>query len=137
VELALERQRILNGEAAHIEDVIAVVGDKSLAPYRPRAVRLEPSGDQGACHRDYLYRQRKSTQRGDELALVDDADETAGRSGDDLLARERTAAAFDEVMRTRGFIGSVDIERQIGDVIEVEHGDAGRLQERCAGVGAR
>ena len=49
---------------------------------------------------------------GDQLAVVDDADEALRGGGDDLLAGERGAAALDQRAVGGGLIGAVDIETQ-------------------------
>jgi hypothetical protein len=80
--------------------------------------------DVGASHRDHLDRQRKLAEHADQLAFVGDADELLAASGDDLLARQRTAAALDHGEVFGYFVGAVDIDFQFADAVEVEHLDA-------------
>ena len=93
--------------------------------------------DVGARHRDHLHRQREAPERGDELRLVGDADEGARDRGDDLLARERAAAALDHREALGDLVGAVDVDRQLVHVVEVED----RMpceRSRCSGpLGAR
>ena len=72
----------------------------------------------------------------DQLAVVDDADEAPRGRGDDLLARERAAAALDEMARAGGLVGAVDIDVQLVDLVQVEDRDADGAQARGGGVGA-
>ena len=48
--------------------------------------------------------------------------------GDDLLARERRAAALDHVAAAVDLVGAVDVDRQLVDLVGVEHPDAQRPQ---------
>ena len=78
---------------------LAVVGDarrrarRAWPPQRGEAARDLRRG-----HRDHLHRQRKAPEHvARSLRLVGDADEALGQVGDDLLARQRRAAALDHV----------------------------------------
>src|SRR3977135_3970697 len=73
VELTLERDRISDAEIVDVEDVVAAVGDESLAPQRSATARGELPGDQRARHGNDLDRQRVAAERGDHLGVVDDA----------------------------------------------------------------
>jgi len=48
--------------------------------------------------------------------------------GDDLLARERAAAALDQVPVAGRLIGAVDVDLEVAGGVEVEHVDARGLQ---------
>ena len=54
--------------------------------------------------------------------------EQARLRGDDLLARERSAAALDHVAAVVDLVGAVDVDRQLVDLVAVEHRNADRLQ---------
>ena len=62
------------------------------------------------------------------LDCVGDADEALGQVGDDLLARQRRAAALDHVAAAVDLVGAVDVDRRSLDLVRVEHADAVRLQ---------
>jgi hypothetical protein len=79
----------------HVEDDVAVVGGEAGAQHRRAAHLDELPRDVGARHGDDFDRQRELAHDIDQLALVDDADELLGAGGDDLLARQRAAAALD------------------------------------------
>jgi hypothetical protein len=67
-----------------IEDVIAVVGDDTAPPYRAPAELRELADHARARHRDHFDRQGEAAEYLDQLRIIDDADETARRGGDDL-----------------------------------------------------
>ena len=56
--------------------------------------------------------------------------------GDDLLARQRRAAALDHAAGRVDLVGAVDVDRQALDLVGVEHLDAVRAQPRacCASL---
>ena len=56
----------------------------------------------------------------DELAVVDDADELARRCGDDLLARQRAAGAFDELFGRIHFVGAVHVDEHLVGGVQVD-----------------
>src|SRR5580658_4647328 len=120
VEFALKPHRIGNDEAVDVQDVVAVVGHEALPPYRPAAARTQLPGDEAARHRDHLDGEREPAEGADELAVIDDAHEAPGGRGDDLLARQGAAAAFDQVALGGGLIGAVDVQVEPGELIEVE-----------------
>src|SRR5207253_4766390 len=74
---------------------------------------------------------RKVSQYVDKLRLIDDAHELARDRGDNLLARERTAAAFDHRAVLGDFIGAVDVDGNVIDIVQVLDVDAMRLQSVC------
>ncbi len=82
---------------------------RSTAGRRSRAKRRTSCG---ARHRDHLDRQREGAEHVDQLALVGDADEALGEVGDDLLARQRGAAALDHAAAPVDLVGAVDVDRQ-------------------------
>ena len=78
---------------------------------RPPSAR-EPARDLRRRHRDHLDRQRKAAEPLDPLRVVGDADEALGQVGDDLLARQRRAAALDHAAGAVDLVGAVDVDRQ-------------------------
>ena len=136
VELTLERDRVGDGEAVDVEDVVAVVGHEPLAPHRVAAAGAQLPHDQGARHGDHLDRQREAPERRHQLGVVDDAQEAPRRRGDDLLAGERTAAALHEVARGGRLVCAIDVEVEPVELVQVGDGDAGGAQPRAAGFGA-
>ena len=85
--------------------------------------------DIAARHRDHFDRQRELAEHVDALGSVDDADECFRHGGDDLLARQRAAAALDQMLAGIALVGAVDIDRNRFDVVEIEHRDAALAQE--------
>jgi recombinational DNA repair protein (RecF pathway) len=71
------------------------------------------------------------------FARVDDAEEALTRAGNDLLAGEGAATALDECALIRVLVRTVDVERQIAGVVELDHGYAPRPQALGRGLGAR
>ena len=71
------------------------------------------------------------------LGLVGDADEALGEIGDDLLARQRRAAALDHRAFTVDLVGAVEADRQRGHVAGFQNADAAADQTRGAGGAAR
>jgi hypothetical protein len=59
-----------------------------------------------------------------QLRLVDDAHEPARCGCDDFLARQRSAAAFDQMAVLRRFIGAVDVQVQVARRSELGGTDA-------------
>src|SRR5437660_3058367 len=78
--------------------------------------------------RYHFYRQRKLSQDIDELRLIDDAYELARDRGDNLLAGERTATAFDHRAVLGDFIGAVYVYGNVVDVIQILDVNAMRFQ---------
>src|SRR6185312_12987055 len=72
-----------------------------------------------------------------QFPIIDNAYESRRSGRHDLLARECGASTLDEVTGARCLIGTIDIELQAVDVVQVEHLDAERLQARRRCVGAR
>ena len=97
----------------HVEDVVAVVRHEALAPDRLSAGLHHLPRHERHGHRNHLDRQREAAERRDELALVDDADEAPRRGGENLLARERAAAALDQMQVLRRLVGAVDVEVEL------------------------
>jgi hypothetical protein len=60
----------------------------------------------------------------DQLALVDDADELLGAGGDDLLARQRAAAALDHGHVRGDLVGAVDVDFHLAGLVQVDDADA-------------
>src|SRR5581483_768170 len=111
--------------------------DDAFAPDGLPAALDELAGDVAARHRDHLDRQRKAPEHVDALARIDHADEGLRRRGDDLLARERRAAALDEPLVRIAFVGAVDVKREFADGIEIDDADAMPLEPRRALLRAR
>ena len=111
VDAGLERDRVDDVESVHVEDVVAVVGDD--VPSRQTGATAEPrqlARHVGARHRDHFDRQRETAEPFDELLVVGDADEAAGRRRNDLFAGERRAATLDQVQVAGRLVGAVDVD---------------------------
>ena len=96
---------------------------------------MAAEGRQGAAdgvrgHRHDFDRQREGTQRLDQLGAVGDAHELARHGRDDLLARQRRAAALDHGAGRVDLVGAVDVDGNRRDVVQVEHLDAVAAQAR-------
>ena len=70
--------RIRDAQTVHVEDLVAVVRHEALAQDRLAACFDHLPRDEWHGHRDHLDRQWEVPERGDELRLVDDADEAPG-----------------------------------------------------------
>ena len=81
----------------------------------------------------------KRPRRVHELGTVGDAHEHPGHRRDDLLAGEGTASALDHGERGRHFIGTVDVDRQFRDAVEIDERDSerGEAFRRRLGAGDR
>ena len=101
-------------EPVDVEDHVAVVGRESHPPRRLPAQQHELARDVAARHRDDLDRQRKLAEHRNELRRIDDADELARDRGDDLLARQRAAAALDHRAVLGHLVGAVDVDGNVG-----------------------
>ena len=137
VERGFQRHRIADHEIVHVEDHVAVVGHEAGTQHWPPAQLAHFAGDVFARHRNHFDRQRKAAQLVDELARVGDAHETPRDGRDDLLARERAAAAFDHRQATVHFVGAVDVDRDVVDVVEIEHRKAQLAQPGRGRLGTR
>ncbi len=111
-----------------VEDQVAVVGGELLAQHRVAAHLDDLAADVAARHRDHLDRQRELAEHRHELGRVADAHKTARDRGNDLLARERAAAALDHVQVLGDLVGAVDVDRKIVDAVELDDADAVLLQ---------
>ena len=128
----------LGEQVVDIEDVIAVVGDEVGADVAQGLA--SPDGScaqllQFACHliaghRDHFDGERKAAEGLDEFGIVGDADELRGGLGDDFLARQRTAAALDEVAQAGGLVGPIHVQAQRAGVVQIQHFDARGAQPR-------
>ena len=77
------------------------------------------------------------TEERSQLRDIRDADESLRNVGHDLLARQRGAAALDHVAAVIDLVGAVDVDRNLLDVIRVEHLDAVGAQPFAALLAAR
>ena len=109
--------RIGNLEIVDVENVIAVISNKALAPYRLSTHLQHASGDHFLCHWQHFDRQRKLSKHANQLRVVDDANEASGRRCEDLFASQRTTATFDQLQVLIAFIRSVYIEIDIAGLI--------------------
>ncbi len=76
--VASQSCRVVDHQAVHIEDVVAVVGDDP-GPIHGLATELrEFARHQWARHRDHFHRQREAAEAVDQFGFVGDADEAAG-----------------------------------------------------------
>jgi dihydroorotate dehydrogenase len=76
-------------------------------------------------------------QRLHAFALVSDADKTFGQVGDDLLARQRRAAALDHAALAVDLVGTVHVQRQRLHLGSLQHADAVPAQPLAAALRAR
>ena len=79
----------------------------------------------------------KRPSTGDQLGIVDDADEAARRGGDDLLAGQCRAAALDETQLRIGLVGAVDVHVEVADRVQIQDFDAVLLQTRRGALRTR
>ena len=140
----------------HLDDVVAVVGDKGRLQVFPlgggggpepgveagHAVEQVADESQrvGRAERDDLDGDgARASETGDELGLVDDDDEPVPGALDHLLAEQRPAASLDEVEVRVDLVGAVDGERDPGARGGVEREqrdpDGGRVGLRLEGGG--
>ena len=115
-------------QAGDVDDGVVVVGEVVGAPFGGAAEADGFAGDEAARHWEHLDWERESAQAVFEFGVVDDADEFATGLCDDLFARQRTAAAFDEAQVAVGFVGAVNVERECAGLVELKHTDAGVAQ---------
>ena len=104
----------------HVQDLVAVVGDEARPRLGPASEPHERAGDEAACHRDHLDGEREPPESVHHLRIVDDADERPRRCRHDLLASERTAAAFHEVAVSGGLVGAVHVDRKRAGGVEID-----------------
>ncbi|MPN00678.1 hypothetical protein SDC9_147874 [bioreactor metagenome] len=64
----------------------------------------------------------------DQLGLVGDAHKALGQRGHDLFAREGCAAALHHVPLGVDLVSAVNVHRQFGHLVGVQHRDANGLQ---------
>ena len=128
VDFALQRDRVKNVHAVHIQDDISVVGGEAGAQHRVAAQFDELACNVGACHGDDFDRQRELAHDIDQFGLVDDADKFLGAGGDDFFPRQRAAAAFDHGHVAGDFIGAIDIDFHLAGFIQVDYANADFLQ---------
>src|SRR5690606_21978569 len=93
-------------------------------------------GHMTAGHGYDLHRQRKLSQGSHQLALVGNTDEGARYRGNDLFPGQGSAPALDQFQMAGGLVGTVNVEVQTRDAVEVIHRNAVLLQALCSGFGA-
>src|SRR3546814_10947203 len=71
------------------------------------------------------------------LGLIRNADKLAARCGDDLFARQRCAAALDQLQLRIGFVGTINVDRKLAGCVEIKHRNADLLQPFAAGIRRR
>ncbi|VXC96004.1 conserved hypothetical protein [Pseudomonas sp. 8Z] len=135
VYVRLQLDRIGDRHVVHVEDDVAVVGQHAFTVHGVAAQFHQLTGDMAARHGNHFHRQREFAQHRHQLAGVGDADEGLGHGGDDLLAGQRGAAAFDQVQVFVALVGAVDVKLQVADGVEVVHRDAMALQACGGGFG--
>ena len=74
-----------------------------------------------------LERQREGAQGLDLLGGVGDDDHAAGRGGNDLLAQQGAAAAFDQAQLAVDLVGTVDGQIEKRQIVQRRHADAESL----------
>ena len=135
VQGLLHLHRIHDLQAMHVEDDVAVVGNKVFAVHRLTAELDQFPRHVGARHGNHLDGQGKGTEHIHQLGFVGDTDELPRHGGDDLLPRQRTTAALDQVQVFGGFIGAVDVDGDVVHHVEIFHRDAVAAQALGAGLG--
>jgi hypothetical protein len=140
VDLALERQRIGDLQAGHVQDVLAVVGDQRLAILQAQgrlaAQRGKLARNALRRHRNHLHRQRERAQHRYPFRFVRNADKTPGLRRHDLFARQGRATALDHVTLGVDFVGAIDVHRQFAHLVGIEHRNAVAAQALSGGHGA-
>jgi hypothetical protein len=132
-----------DGQANHVQDVAAVVGDEGLvgagleAQLGLAAQRGQLARHGVARHRQHFHRQRELAHHFDQLGAVGDADEFLRYGGDDLFARQCRAAALDHGALLGDLVGAIDVDGDFGHVVQVQHGDAVAGQARGSRFGRR
>ena len=130
VDFGFERQWVVDVQAAHIEDVLAVVGDIRLAVSHAQAgvaAQGRKLADDACCgHRDDFHGQRESAKYRYAFAFIRDADETRALRRHDFFARERPAAALDHVAARVDFVGAIDVDIQQFNGFRLEYRNAVR-----------
>src|ERR1700674_5549263 len=111
-QLPRERWRIRDLSKATIENLIAIVGNERTAiglsaQFGQAAERHDLPLDNSSRKRDYLDRQGKRAEHGNNLAGVSDHHHLLRCRSDDLLASQRPAAAFDQIQLGIDFIGAI------------------------------
>ena len=118
VDSCFHVDRIDDLQVMDVENVIAVVGNETLAPDRLTPHLEHTSGDELLRHWQDFDWQREPAEHTDELGVVDDTDEASSRAGEDLLASQCAASAFDELQVLVAFIGAVDVDVQVTGLVQ-------------------
>jgi len=124
VDGRLERDRVVDVQAVYVEDQVAVVGDEALPQHGTPAQTLKFAAHLDTGHGDDFDGQRKTSQLRHLLAGITDAHEALRHGSHDLLAGLGAAAALDHGQRAVDLVGAVDIDRDVGDVVQVQQADA-------------
>ena len=112
----------------NVEDHVTVIGDYALTVFRTTAQLHQLTGNRATRHWDHFDRQWEITQNVDLLGGIRDADELVRNGGDDLLARQRRAAAFDHLHVAVDFIRTINVNPQTIHFVEIENGNAEAFQ---------
>ena len=116
VDLGFKRQRIGDGQALHVQNVLAVVGHQRLSVLEAQAGLSTHSRKTArnvvGRHWDHFHWQRKLAQGLHQLGFVCDTHKAFGQSCHDLLAGQCSTAALDHVALAVDFVGAVDIDGQ-------------------------
>ena len=135
VDLLLQRFRIQNFHVLHIQNHIAVIGDKAFAIDRLTTQTHQFPRHMTARHGNHLHRKRKLTQQIDLLAAVDDADKLFRHCRHDLFPGQRSAATLDQMQVGIKLVGAIHINRQPIHAVQIQNLNAVPTQAFGGGLG--
>src|SRR5690606_8117370 len=94
VDVFLQLDRTIYLQVAHVDNHVAVIGDKALAQHWLAAKSGKFACHIGTRHRDHFHRQREGAEALHYLGVIDDTDKLARYRGDNFLALQRAAATL-------------------------------------------
>ena len=136
-DAGLERLRVTDREAVHVEDHVAVVRKAALPINRLAAELHQFASDVRPRHGDHFDRKREGAEHRHHLRSVNDADEALCHRGDDLLAGKRRTAALGQAEAPIRLIRPVHIDRQPIDRVEIDDLNADGAKQARALLRAR
>ena len=118
VQRGFQFYRIHDLQPMHIENDIAVVGDKIFAQPRLSAQCNQLARYGAACHRNDFDGQWEFTQHIHQFAGVAHTDEFPACRRDNFLARQRAATALDHMHVAGDLVRAVHVHRQAARIVE-------------------